>query len=162
MENVFYLNKDLQIENYKRDAVAFAYFFKDECVDSLYALGNDRFKKIVEITFFEPIGYHATLNISHKLQKDWAKKNYPQYHSFLPSETICGLIRALTARKFDNCWTRSYDDDGYPMYRYYPVILKDGTMYLGNSSTFAENVYASLVLTKEEFLKINPNAVLTD
>ena len=63
---------------------------------------------------------------------------------------------------FNNCWTRSYDNDGYPIYRYYTILLEDGTMYLANGSHVAQNVYSSLVLTKEDFLKINPNAELID
>ena len=47
-------------------------------------------------------------------------------------------------------------------FRKYPVILKDGFMFLGNDDRAIENVYVSLVLTKEEFLKINPNVELVD
>jgi hypothetical protein len=160
MENVFYLNKDLQIEKCKREAVAIAYFFKDKCVDSLYELGPKRFEKNVEITFFEPIGHDANLKASVKLQSNWQKENYPSYQSFLPSEDMCKLIMATTHRKFDNCWTRTYEDDGWPSYRYFPVLIKDGTSYLSDCSFVADNVYVSLVLTKEQFLEINPEVNL--
>ena len=162
MENIFYLNKNLQIETYKSDAVAFAYYFKDKDHNSLYQLGNNRFKKIVEITFFDPIDHFANLIKSNKLQKNWCQKHYPQYHSFLPSETICKLINAKTNKNFDNCWTRTSDNDGYPMCRNYPVMIKDGRFYLGDTFGIVKNVYVSLVLTKEEFLKINSNAKLVD
>ena len=161
MENVFYLNKNLQIEQYKRDAVAIAYYFQDD-YHSLYTLGDKRFNKIVEITFFAPIGHGANIIQSNKLQKKWKDEHYPQYDSSLPSETICRQIHVKTYRKFDNCWTRSYDNDGYPQYRNYPVLLKDGSFYLGDGDEIATNVYFSLILTKEEFLKINPNAKLVD
>ena len=41
-------------------------------------------------------------------------------------------------------------------------MLRDGAMFMGDGSEVAQNVYASLVLTKEEFLKINPNIQLVD
>ena len=162
MKNIFYLDENLQPAKYKSDAVAIGYFFKDRCENSIYKLGNERFKKIVEITFFNPIGHFATWYQSNKMQKAWGEEHYPQYHSFLPSDDICNLIRNFTDKKFDNCWTRSYEDDGWPQYRKYPVILKDGVMFLGNDEREIQNVYVSLVLTKEEFLKINPNIDLID
>lgn len=73
---------------------------------------------------------------------------------------MCKLIKASTHREFDNCWTRTYEDDGWPSYRYYPVLFKDGTSYLSDGSFVADNVYVSLVLTKEQFLEINPEVNL--
>jgi hypothetical protein len=162
MENVFFLNENLQLVEYKSDAVAIAYYFKDECPDSLYPLGDKRFKKNVEITFLKPIGHSATLHQSDECLKAWKNEHYPQYNSFLPSEDICRLISRKLRKEFNNCWTRSDSNDDYPTYRYYPILFKDGIMYLADSSNIAENVYPSLVLTKEEFLEINPNAKLVD
>lgn len=164
MVNVFFLNENLQLAKYRCDAVAIAYYFKDECPDSLGQLsdGYNRYKKVVEITFLKPIGHFATLHESIKIQMAWKNEHYPQYNSFLPSRDICKLIRRKVSEEFNNCWTRSYDNDGYPTYRYYTVLLEDGTMYLANGSHIAQNVYPSLVLTKEDFLKINPNAELID
>lgn len=162
MENIFYLNKDLQPVKYKSDAVAIAHYFKDETSRILYKLGDNRFKKIIEITFFEPIGYNLNQPQSYDAIKKWQEKNYPNYQAFLPSEKICSLIRLKTNKKFDNCWTRSSGNDGPPRHRYYPIVLEDGTFYLGNWEEKAENTYPSLVLTKEEFLKINPDIKLSD
>ena len=80
----------------------------------------------------------------------------------MPPEFICKLIKSVTDKPFDNCWTRNYDNDDWPFYRDYPVMLRDGAMFMGDSSEVAQNVYVSLVLTKEEFLKINPNIQLVD
>ena len=161
-KNVFYLNKDLQIETQERDIVAIAYYFKDKCHDSLYGFGKNKFKKNVEITFLNPIGHFASLLKSEDIQKAWKEKNYPKYYSTLPSETMCRLIRRQVRREFDNCWTRSYDDDGWPCYRNHPIFLHEGTMFLADGSDVAQNVYVSLVLTKEEFMEINPDIKLED
>ncbi len=162
MFHIFYLNRDLQIEENCENAVAMAHFFQDECHSSLYELGEHRFKKIVEITFLEPIDHNASLRESDKLQKAWKEKHYPQYHSFLPSKKLCNLINARSKRKIDNCWTRSYGDDDYPAYRYFPIAMQDGNVFFDYSLSKAKNVFVSLVLTKEEFLAINPNVELGD
>lgn len=161
MENVFYLNKDLHPAK-KSDIVAIAYYFKDDCNDELYQLGQARFEKIVEIIFLDPIGHRCNRYESFNLKKIWGKKNYPQYHSVLPSENICRLIRKETNQKIDNCWTRSYDYDGGPQFRKHGIIFKDGDGYLSYEDYVADNVFVSLVLTKEEFLKINPDIKLSD
>ena len=148
MENVFYLNKKLQPEDNPKEVVAIAHFFREENSGMIDALTQFRFKKNVEITFFTPIGYNADRIESNKLQKEWGKEHYPQYHSFLPSEKVCNLIREITNRKFDNCWTRSYGDDGYPRYRRYSLIMKNGFMYLGDIEDIAEYVDAPIAPPK--------------
>ena len=162
MENIFYLNKDLQPVKYKSDAVAIAHYFKDKCPNSLHSMEDNRFKKIVEITFFEPIGHNLNLPQSKDAIKKWQETLYPKYRSFLPSETICCIINQKTIKHFDNCWTRSYGNDGPPRHRYYPIILEDGNFYLGDWEEKAENTYASLILTNDEFLEINPDITLSD
>jgi hypothetical protein len=160
MKNVFYLNKNLQLAEYKCDAVAIAHYFKDKNSRNFYKMGDLRFKKIIEISFFKPIEHNLNYRQSQEAVEKYQKTHYPQYHAFLPSETIYNL--RPTNKKFDSCWTRSYEDDGYPNYRYHPIFLKDEDIYLGNGDEIAQSVYFSLVLTKEEFLKINPNALLVD
>lgn len=159
-KNIFYLNKELQLIRDKTEMVAVAYYFEDEDPGSIDSLGNARFKKIVEIMFLEPVGHKANWVESYKLIKEWSKEHYPQYHSFLPSRKICYLGIKMF-QKIDNCWTRT-TDSGWPEYRNRPVIMENGCDYLDHADTIVDNVFISLVLTKDEFLKINPNIELQE
>ena len=161
-KNVFYLNKELQLAKSKSDMIAIACYHKDDDQDSLYQLSKTRLGKIVEIMFLDAIGHKANWSESNKLTKEWAKEYYPQYQSFLPSKQICYLAKRKTDRTIDNCWTRTHGNDGYPQYRYSPIIIEDGICYLCQSTSIADNVFISLVMTKEEFLKINPDIKLQD
>ena len=106
--------------------IAIACYHKDDDPDSLYQLGKTRLGKIVEIMFLDAIGHKANWSESNKLTKEWAKEHYPQYQSFLPSKQICYLAKRKTDRTIDNCWTRTHGNDGYPQYRYSPIIIEDG------------------------------------
>ena len=147
-----YLNKDMQFTENKSDAIALAYRFREKCRDGAYCAGSDN--QIIEVVFFEPIGHNAILKESNQIVKDWGEKYYPQYKVFLPSTAIFNLDRMIGCHKLKNGWTRSYDDDGYPQYRYYPILWEDRRGVLSRCSSIGENVYVSLVLSPKEFEKL--------
>lgn len=147
-----YLNKDMQFTENKSEAIALAYRFREKCLDGAYCAGSDN--QIIEVVFFEPIGHNAILKESNQIVKDWGEKHYPQYKVFLPSTAIFNLDRMIGCHKLKNGWTRSYDDDGYPQYRYYPILWEDRRGVLSRCSSIGKNVYVSLVLSPKEFEKL--------
>lgn len=150
------VDSNLQVVEDFRNAVAAVAFFKEDEADLCDREdfeGLDTSKKLVNVAFFEPIANNKTLVEQRDLKEQWQQKHYPMYHATLISRVFCNIADNCLLNVFTNCWTRSSEDDGYPTYRSYRVAAPY------NKFSYEEpvpNVYVSLVMTEEDFLKINP------
>ena len=153
------VDSNLKIVTDFRQAVAAVAFFKEddsELYDRQDLEGLDTSQKLVNVAFFKPIAKDKTLQEILKIKENWQKEHYPMYHTSLISRTFCKIADTCLLDVFTHCWTRSADDDGYPCYRQYRVCYPYCEY---NNEDTVPNVYVSLVMTEEDFLKINPNTV---
>lgn len=162
MKPLLFVNKDLKVETDPEKVIALVAFFEeqeDEVMDENDFGHLPLNQKLINIGFLYPIGYQRTLYESLELHRKWQKKNYPQYRSTLISVIFGRMAWRFDLEAFHECWTRSSDDEGYPGYRKHRKAL-----WPYNVSALARlpNVYASLVMKKEDFLKLNPGVVLED
>lgn len=150
------VDSNLKVVTEFKQAVAAVVFFKEddsELCDRKDLEGLDTYQKLVNIAFFEPIANNKTLMEQYDIKEQWRQKHYPMYHATLISRVFCNIADNCLLDVFTNCWTRNSEDDGYPTYRGYRVA----SPY--NKFSYEEqvpNVYVSLVMTEEDFLKINP------
>lgn len=157
MNKLLYVNQNLKVETDLSNAVAVVAFFKEDVITGAVWLDDlDLNRELINITFLKPIGHYQSLYESLKLQKKWQEHNYPQYHSTLVSKIFCKFIERYRLLYFDECWTRSRYNEGYPQYRTHPEAFG---FYGVDAEDKLPNVYVSLVMTKEDFIKINSDIV---
>lgn len=160
---LLYVDKELKVVSDAAKGVAVVDLIKEQEFLGDGALGNIfLFNKLVNIAFLASIGQDKDLQESDLLRQKWAKENYPAYLSSLISSDFCFLARRLPLAAFDNCWTRSRQDEGYPCYRSHPVLCKDRIIYEEDYRQKMPNVYVSLVMPQEEFVALNPEVRLED
>ena len=155
----FFIDKDLKV-SCLNDAVAVAALIhKNEPIAESIFLDDeffDRFhfnKPFINIAFLEPIGHDAGVRESVRLIQDWGKKNYPQYHATLISCAFTSMADDFGFDAFHDCWLRELENEGYPQYREHVTFD-----HFPQTSTPEKlpNVYASLVMSVDEFEKLNP------
>lgn len=160
MKKLLYVNQNLQAEFDIQKSVAVVDFFKETEVadgDCLDGLNLDC--KLVNIAFFEPIGHNLTLRESLKLQKQWQEERYPDYRSTLISSSFVQMAQRYGWECFCGCWTRSLWNEGYPQYRNHREAAWPHDV---GCSERLPNVYVSLVMDKQSFIKINPEVILDE
>ena len=150
------VDKNLKVVTDFRKAVAAVALFKEKKADvydpeDLKDLNTS--KPLVNIAFFEPIAQNVTLDNHDQIKAKWRKKHYPNYNVTLISHNFSYIAKECSLNVFKCCWTRSASDDGYPQYRSYRI---SETCDYGENDN-VPNVYVSLVMTEEDFLKINPD-----
>lgn len=161
LKKLLWVNKDLKVVPnmdqakavvalvQKNAQIAESWFLKDVFFDRFH------FKKgFINIAFLEPIGHDATLRESILLTQEWLKTHYPQYHATLISCFFSVLAEKCGLDAFYDCWLREFESDGWPQYRNYPT---SACRRIVEGYEKQPNVYASLVMTKEEFEKLNPD-----
>ena len=153
------VDRNLKIVTDFRQAVAAVAFFKEddsELCDRKDLEGLNTYQKLVNIAFFAPIAKDKTWQEILKIKEKWQKEHYPMYHVSLISHVFCNIANLCLLDVFTHCWTRSAGDDGYPTYRQHRVCYPYGEYSYDDT---VSNVYISLVMTEEDFLKINPDIV---
>ncbi len=153
------VDRNLKIVTDFRQAVAAVAFFKEddsELCDRKDLEGLNTYQKLVNVAFFAPIAKDKTWQEILKIKEKWQKEHYPMYHVSLISHVFCNIANLCLLDVFTHCWTRSAKDDGYPCYRQYRVCYPYAEYSYDDA---VSNVYVSLVMTEEDFLKINPDVV---
>ena len=160
---MLYVDKALKVVSDSANGIAVVELIKEQEFLGDDALGNiSLFNKLVNIAFLASIGQDKDLRESNLLQQEWGKENYPEHFSTLISSEFCFLARRFSLTAFNDCWTRSREDEGYPCYRTHPVLCKNGFIHEENPKQKMPNVYVSLVMLPEDFAQINPNIRLDD
>ena len=114
----------------------------------------------VEITFLEPIAHNKSRGDAWKERAAWGLKYYPSYRSILPRAE--SMVYANLGEKtvlFKNCYTSTDKTDWHGRVDYSKMIDSSGKAVRLNGEVL-ENVYAAILITKEEFLRINPHVDL--
>lgn len=133
---------------HKNEPIAESIFLDDEFFDRFHFN-----KPFINIAFFEPIGHDVGVRESVLLIQDWVKMHYPQYRATLISCTFTSMADDFGFKAFHDCWLRELENEGYPQYRehvtfdYYPQSSNPDKL---------PNVYASIVMSVEDFTKLNP------
>lgn len=160
---LLYVDKTLKVVSDSAQGIAVVELIKEQEFLGDGALGNIvLFNKLVNIAFLSSIGQDKDLRESNLLRQEWGKENYPEYVSALISSDFCFLARRFSLTAFNDCWTRSREDEGYPCYRTHPVLCQNGVVHEENPEQKMPNVYVSLVMLPEDFAQINPNIRLDD
>lgn len=151
------VDEELRVVDDFRKAVAIVGFFKETDIDQYASQEIDISKKLINIAFLKSIAKDASFAELNEIKEQWRQKNYPDYHATLISYNFQHIARYFRLELFDACWTRSFSDDGYPTYRGYRVSIPDNKGY--TMKKVVPNLYVSVVMEKEDFLKINPDIV---
>ncbi len=160
MKKLVYVNRDLKVVENPENAVGVALYLKEEEITDASCLdGLDMSKALVNIALFEPIGHDLSLMDSLALQKLWCQKHYPLLRSTLISYAFYRLSEWYSTRWFGECWTRSRYNEGYPQYRTHPEAA---CLRCVDADEKLANVYISLVMSWEEFKRINPDVQLQE
>ncbi len=159
---LLYVDKTLKVVSDSAKGIAVVELIKEQEFLGESLLEGIWFKPLVNIAFLSSIGQNKDLRESDLLRQEWGKENYPEYFSTLISSDFCFLARRFSLTAFNDCWTRSREDEGYPCYRTHPVLCQNGVVHEENPEQKMPNVYVSLVMLPEDFAKINPNIRLDD
>lgn len=158
-DNLLLVNQNLQVVQEIEKAAAMVGFIQEDDLtdeDSLMGLNlNDR---LVNIAFFEPIGHNASLIDSLAMNREWRKAHYPKYHSTLISLFFYKIALKCGFDSFKDSWLRSRENERHSDFRSYPIAA---CPYDVPWDEKLPNVYVSLVMTREDFLKLNPNVDFT-
>lgn len=154
MDTLLYVNQDLKAEtDFKKVVAVVASFQEEDITDDSDLKGLYIHQPLINIAFFEPIGHDKSLSESLKLLNRWRERNYPQYCATLISYVFCLNAKKYGTTCFDQCWTRSRDDEGYPEYRTHPRAAWPVAI---ETEEKLPNVYVSLVMRHEDFSRLNP------
>lgn len=110
-----------------------------------------------EITFLKPIAHLKNMDEAWFEKGQWHETHYADYHASLPRAESC--LFANKGEKepfFTNCPTSSDYADFHGRHDFWYKLDARG-LKVANKGGVSENVYVALMLTKEEFLKINPD-----
>jgi len=116
----------------------------------------------IEITFLKPIAHNKSQTDAWKEKGRWGEKYYSSYKASLPRAE--SLIFANLQEKnivFKNCPTSTDIIDWHGRLDYQKMIDSSGNAVKPTGDVF-ENIYGSIILTKEEFFKINPSVNLSE
>ncbi len=150
------VDKNLKVVDDSRKAQAVVAFFQEEDIYGKENLeGLNVYGKLVNIAFLQPIAHNKLFREHSELVEQWNAEHYPEYHSTLISERFHKLAKKFCLDTFNDCWTRSYESEGYPTYRNY--LVSASSKRYDVFETVVPNVYVSLVMTEDDFLKINPD-----
>ena len=156
LDGMLYVNKDLKIVEDIKDAVGVVGYFRENGFTGEHLLENlYAYKELVNIAFFEPIAKDKNFNESFNVVREWQKEHYPNHYATLISEWFYECSYNAGVDWFGPCWTRSRWDEGYPQYRSHSLAVGTNTT---DEDEKLPNVYVSLVMSKERFLKLNPDA----
>ncbi len=133
---------------------------------------SPRFKKAIvnmvngnfEIAFLEPIGKCKDVSEAWHLRYDWIKKYYGHYTSSSRLPRIETCLLANNAEKnppFLNCFTSSDKTDPHGRRDCWYSLDDEGNEVPERGSQ-KRNVHVSIVLTPNEFFRINPWTKLED
>ena len=154
-DKLLLVNRELKVVPDMEQAAAVVMLVKEEDITDKDDISDLKLSDyLVNIAFLEPIGHDASLDESLAMHKQWQSKNYPQYHSTLISLLFYRTAQRCGLTSFKDCWSRSMCNEGYPQYRAYTMPASPLDVECDKK---LPNVYASLVMTKEEFEKINPD-----
>ncbi len=161
-KNLLLVGKDLKVvSEFDNAAAVVALVHTDNVIAESSFLEDvffDRFhfskKAYVNIAFFEPVGHNLGLRGSVLCVQKWVKEHYPEYHATLISEYFSSLAEDCGLEAFYDCWLRELENEGWPQYREHPTAACN--RYIEGDDKLP-NVYASLVLSPEEFKQINPS-----
>ena len=109
-----------------------------------------------EITFLNPIAYAKDLSDAWRAKGDWHRRYYTSYPASLPRAESC--LFANEAQKepfFKSCHTSSSSSDYHGRCDFWYMIDDDGQK-VRDAGDVLENVYVSILLTHDEFFRINP------
>lgn len=154
-DKLLLVNRELKVVPDMEHADAVVMMIKEEDITDKDDISDLKLSDyLVNIAFLEPIGHNASLDESLAMHKQWRGRNYPQYNSTLISLLFYRTAQRCGLTSFKDCWSRSMYNEGYPQYRAYTMPASPLDAAYGEK---LPNVYASLVMTKEEFELLNPD-----
>ena len=148
MKTKLYVNSDLKVEN---------------CTEKQVAIVNVVAGK-VEIAFLQPIAKKQLLSRGQYNICLWGKKNYPKYLNFrAPHVRTCLLgNKDEQTLAFTSCCTCTQELDFDGRVRSWTALDQKGKQISVDRSDEIENIYPAILLSKEDFLSINPSISLED
>ena len=153
-ENLLLVDRNLKIVQTQEHAAAVvALLQEDDITDEDSLLGFNLYHRLVNIAFFEPIGHNASLIDSIAMNHKWRKTYYPQYHSTLISLFFYKMALKCGLDSFKDSWLRSRENERYSDFRSYPIAACPYDVAWDEK---LPNVYVSLVMTIDDFIKLNP------
>lgn len=131
---------------------------KIELEPSKQAAIVNKHNEFVEIAFVKPIAHDEDIDGSYLKKGKWHQHNYPYTGSAkLPSAEICILANHCSPKPiFSNCWTSSFVCNKQGQIEEWYMVDQLGNINLENCGFIAKNVFASIIISTEEFIKINP------
>lgn len=110
----------------------------------------------IEITFLKPIAHQKNQGAAWKEKGMWGLKYYPSYKSSLPrAESLVFANSDEQKLVFKNCHTSTEITDWHGRTDGGRKIDDEGRA-VSSRGEVLENVYVSIILTKEEFFRLNP------
>lgn len=153
-ENLLLVDRNLKIVPTLEHAAAMvALIQEDDLTDEDSLIGFNLNHSLVNIAFFEPIGHHASLIDSIAMNREWRKIYYPQYHSTLISLFFYKMALKCGLDSFKDSWLRSRENERHSDFRSYPIAACPYDVAWDEK---LPNVYVSLVMTRDDFMKLNP------
>ena len=138
------VNRQLQIVFNKNEAIAFAYFMQ---------------KRQGELLFLKAIDVHEkgiSMSQAKKIISKWNKNNFPKLEAHIPSLGACWLANVFLGDT-DSLISDCYVSHGDIQQGYKNIVLDNNGYPLGKSTIFpAKNVFASITMKTEDFMKLNP------
>ncbi len=140
-------------------------FVKDE--QKAKAIVNYLTDSRVQIMFLEPIAHNMDVKEAVLACRKWVQKNYPKYYNagrvVLATPEICMIAnRGTFPVIITSCHTSRcvVCPDKSFLYRMY--INKNGLPDYGSGRVKQKNVYATLVMSRKSFERLNPQINLED
>jgi len=116
----------------------------------------------VEIAFIKPIAHHQNIAGSWCEKGKWNMRCASSYKASLPRlESCINANKGHSKPLFFSCYTASDSTDSHGRRDFWYALDEKGHKCRGTNAV-VENVYVALLLTKEEFLSINPDIHFED
>ena len=109
-----------------------------------------------EITFLKPIAFAKDLSGAWHAKGEWNSRYYTSYKASLPRAESCIFANAEQKEPlFKSCHTSSSSSDYHGRRNCWYMLDADGQKARDTGGVL-ENVYVSILLTHDEFFRINP------
>lgn len=118
----------------------------------------------IEIAFLRPIARNQLLSSGQYKIYLWGKKNYPEYMDFRAPHVQTCLLANKDKKKpvFKSCGTRTQELDFDGRVRSWTALDRNGRQVSADLSDKIGNIYPAILLSKEDFLAINPSVCMEE